>query len=199
MLYLTHSLYAVGISLLFGPLIYLCGFSHVNYWLMLIILAVFGKEGGKWPDCDHSSWNSVKEKTPFYWVCNKIIRMTGGKHRSRHTHALSTCVLFLCAGVVVPVVLANAGMLSFLDSQLIMVCASGFGAGWLSHLLADALNTTGIWATPFSKKQFSLVGKGTIVKFNTGGNWEDFCQFVVGKVNILCIVAVVAFGVFYVG
>lgn len=198
MLYLTHSLYAVGFSLLFGPLIYLCGFSHVNYWVMLVILAVFGKEGAKWPDCDHSSWNSVKEKTPFYWVCNRLIVMTGGKHRSRHTHALLSCVLFLCLSAVMPTVMAETGVLSFLDSQLVMVCALGFGAGWLSHLVADALNTDGIWATPWSKKRFSLVGKGTIVKYNTGGGWEKFCQALAGKFNVVCIVAVVGFGVVYV-
>ena len=197
MLYLTHSLYAVGFSLLFGPLIYLCGFSHVNYWVMLVILAVFGKEGAKWPDCDHSSWKSVKEKTPFYWVCHKAITLTGGKHRSKHTHTLLTCILFLCLGVGVPAVMQEAGLLGYLDSQLIMICSSGFGAGWLSHLVADGLNTDGIWSTPWSKKKFNLVGEGTLIKFKTGGAWEDFCQSVAGRFNVVCIVIVIAFGVVY--
>ena len=101
MTYPTHKQYAISFALIAAILLYKFSLTQVNYYLALPILIQIAKYGGLFPDIDHS-WQNVREKTIPNLVINKIIHLTGGKHRSWQTHSIDIVAVFTLLVWLVP-------------------------------------------------------------------------------------------------
>ena len=93
MTYPTHRQYAICFAFLTSMLVYKYSLSEINYYLALPIILMASKYGALFPDLDHI-WQNVKEKTVPNWIINKLIHITGGKHRSWQTHSIDILAIF---------------------------------------------------------------------------------------------------------
>ena len=144
--------------------------AYLNYLMMMAVCAEFCKEGTLFPDLDHA-WQNLHEKTAVTKVINILIHMTGGKHRSRHTHSWDIAIA--CAGVYFGIVIRFlSGTFTY---PLWLLAGAGFFSGWVTHLFADMLTSKGVYIFCWQKHTIALVPKKFLfIEFSTGSDWEDF-------------------------
>lgn len=155
MLALTHALFA----LLIATIVYLAAGVQVSVVALLTAML-----GGIFPDIDEEHSVITKKTGPLGWIVSKL-----AKHRGMFHSLLGGAVI---TGLLLLALLkVNVGFL-----------AIWFLFGYLSHLLADSFNPTGIaWLAPFSK--WKLTGYAT-----TGSLSEKiFCIAVAIAVFILLL------------
>lgn len=145
MTYRTHREFSIWFALLLNILVYELKLSNTNYYLNLVVMLLFSKQGALFPDVDHN-WQNVKEKTMVNRVINFIIHATGGKHRSWQTHSFDIWLVSLIG------LLAVINKLGFEDRAVALLVILGFYGGWFSHLFSDALTLEGIRVFCFSSK-----------------------------------------------
>lgn len=193
MTYLTHRRCAVWVAIVGCMYLYTKGMNHINYYLALIVIIQFSKVGGLFPDVDHQ-WKNVKEKTAVNWVINKIIHITGGRHRSWQTHSIDIVAGFCVLTVVLPDRLLANEVISVVDKEILSVVMTGFALGWVSHIFADMLNGVGVRLFCWNKKHIALVPKQLFgMKFKTGESWEGFVCTVTQVLNVLTGLLAIAY------
>lgn len=160
MTYRTHREFSIWFALLLNIIVYELKLSNTNYYLNLMVMLLFSKQGALFPDVDHN-WQNVKEKTIVNRVINFIIHSTGGKHRSWQTHSLDIWAISL----LVFIYLVNK--LGFEDRAVALLVLLGFYGGWFSHLFSDALTLEGIRVFCFNNKlKIRLVPKQANLQVN---------------------------------
>lgn len=193
MTYATHRVFAVGWVLLGGMLLYNLGVTQVNYYLAMIIMLQAGKYGALFPDIDHS-WENVKEKTVPNLIINKIIHLTGGKHRSWQTHSIDIALIVSLISCKLPNYLYEKQILTLVNKEVLSILMIGFSIGWLSHIVSDMLTSTGVRITFLNKKKIALVPKQLFgLRFNTGHQWEGFVYSVTKGLNIVIGIAAILY------
>jgi len=145
MTYRTHREFAVCFVILANFLVYKLHLSQTGYYVNLIVMLVCGKQGALFPDVDHI-WQNVKEKTTINFVINKIIHLTGGRHRSWQTHSWDIWLISLI------VALQLNARLDESNRTVFILIVLGFWSGWFSHLFADMLTLDGVRLFAFTKK-----------------------------------------------
>lgn len=157
----------------------------VNYYLSLIILLLISKQGALFPDVDHI-WKNVKEKTTINWIINKLIHITGGKHRSWQTHSIDIWAIFTVITCFLPNYLYNNGVIDIVNKEVLSLVLIGFSSGWCSHLFSDMLTPEGVRLVCWSKLKLKFVPRAIgSIKFNTGGSWEEFNYKTMRIINIV--------------
>lgn len=185
MTYKTHKQFSICFALVGAMLLNIGSVSVINYYLTIPIMLMASKWGALMPDVDHI-WQNVKEKNTLNWIINKLIHITGGTHRSWQTHSLDICTYFTIGSYIVPKILYHSGKIGVVDKEVMMLLMIGVATGWISHLFSDAMTSGGIRIFFFSKRKVSIVPKKIgKLKFNTGGQWEEFCYNLVGYLNKL--------------
>lgn len=174
MLAITHRQYSSCAAMVVSMILYKLGYRQINYYLMLIIMVMVSRYGALFPDLDHD-WEKVKEKTLPNWIINKIIHLTGGRHRSWQTHSLDIALLATALSILVPYTLYERNIINLADKEIITMMGLAFCVGWLSHLVSDALTPGGIKLIFFLNTKISLVPRKFLwISFSTGSEWEDF-------------------------
>ena len=186
MTYPTHKQYAISFSFISSILIYKYGLSELNYYLILPIMILTAKYGALFPDIDHS-WQNVKDKTVPNWIINKLIHITGGKHRSWQTHSIDILLVITLVSLYFPNFLYTYNRISLSNKELMSIILIGFCSGWISHMLADMMTSAGVRLFCWNRKLIIRlvprhIGK---LKFNTGNEWEQFVYKVVKGINIV--------------
>lgn len=153
MTYRTHKEFAIGFVLLANMLFYTFNITDTNYFVCMIVMYLAGRQGALFPDVDHF-WKNVKEKTPVNWVINKIIHITGGKHRSRHTHSWDICLVSWLVAIYL-----NNKYLTGNSQAMMFILILGFWCGWISHLISDMLTSDGVYLFCWRKKRTAIVPK----------------------------------------
>lgn len=193
MTYITHKRFAVWIALIGCMYLYTKGLQNINYYLALIITIQFSKAGALFPDVDHH-WNSVKEKTAVNWVINKIIHLTGGKHRSWQTHSIDIVTVFCILCFIAPDYLLSKGFIGAVDKEILSTVMIGFALGWVSHILADMLNGTGVRLFCWRRKMIAFVPKAIFgFRFKTGESWEGFVSTLTQALNVVAGLVAIAY------
>lgn len=152
----THKQFCIWVTYIGVMYMYLNDMSVVNYYLMLYIMLKVAKDGALFPDVDHY-WKNVKEKTNINWVINKIIHLTGGKHRSWQTHSWDICLI---SGFGILYLINRIHLEGYIDrinftvANMIVIA---FYTGWISHLFSDMLTSDGVRVLCFRKKKISFV------------------------------------------
>ena len=137
MTYKTHREFSVWFALIINILLYEMKLIHTNYYLSMMVVVLFSKQGALFPDVDHN-WQNVKEKTMLNRVINYLIHLTGGKHRSWQTHSFDIWLVSLLGFLYL------ANRLSFEDRAVALLVIAGFYGGWFSHLFSDMLSSDGV-------------------------------------------------------
>lgn len=193
MTYLTHKRFAVWLGMLGAMAVYWQGLTGINYYLNLVMFITFSKVGGLFPDIDHH-WTSVKEKTAINWVLNKLIRLTGGKHRSWQTHSLDIATGFALLSYFLPNILYKQDIVGIVDKEIMTAMLVGFTLGWLSHLWSDMLTSAGVRVICFAPFKIALVPKKIFsLRFKTGEEWETFVSKFTQVVNVIVGIVALAF------
>lgn len=154
MTYKTHREFSVSFVIIANALAWKLGVTSINYYISLVVILLFGKQGALFPDVDHI-WRNVKEKTIINRVLNTIIHLTGGVHRSWQTHSWDIWLLSLIGSTYLSIL-----FLSDLDRTIMIIIIIGFWSGWFSHLFSDMLSSGGVRILCWLKKStVSLVPK----------------------------------------
>ena len=188
----THRQYSITFAFIANMVLYKTGLTQINYYLALAILLLVSKHGALFPDVDHS-WKNVKEKTVPNWIINKLIHITGGKHRSWQTHSIDITIISSIILFFLPKILFNYGIISDVNREVMSIILVGFCAGWISHIISDMLTSAGVRLICFLKIKVAFVPNHIFgFKFNTGHEWEEFCYKMARVINIalgiVCIV-----------
>ena len=182
MTYMTHKVFAIGWVLIGNMILYINGVTSINYYLALIITLQAGKYGALFPDVDHS-WESVKEKTAVNMVINKLIHLTGGKHRSWQTHSWDIWLVSTIVGLMIPQL--DTINMSVVNKEAFRILWIGFSMGWMSHLASDMLTGEGVRLVCWRSNKIRFVPKKIFkFTFSTGKEWEAFVYRVTRIVNI---------------
>ena len=185
MTYATHKQYAVLFGLVANIFLYAKGITEIDYFIALPIVMMTAKAGALFPDIDHN-WKNVKEKTVINWVINKIIHITGGKHRSWQTHSIDIVVYFTLFSIFFPEYLLNKEVITLVNKEVLSILLLGFTSGWISHIFSDMWTSAGVRLICFNSTKLAFVpshiGK---LRFNTGNEWEAFCYKTVRIINII--------------
>ena len=152
-----------------------------NEFIQLLMMYPFASFGSIFPDLDQND-DAQPSKDPIALAIHKILRVTGAKHRSWHTHSLLVTGGF-CFLLFALVFLGNSliGVTGAIDWACLRLATIGFVCGVMSHLILDAFSIGGIHIWPGFKLRF--VPKNSA--FKTGGKWEK-CVFIV-LIVILCL------------
>ena len=160
-----------------------------NEFVQLLIMYPFASFGSIFPDLDHGS-SSLPSKDPVAIGINKVLRLTGAKHRSWQTHSILVTGGF-CLLLSALVFMGNTfiGIDNSIDWACLRLATIGFICGVVSHLVLDAFTTAGIHIWPGLKLRF--VPKTSA--FATGGTWEKIVFYIlilgiillVGKIFLL--------------
>ena len=187
----THRQYSICFA--FMACIFLNSYeiTQINYYLTIPIMLMAGKFGAAMPDVDHI-WKNVGDKTTLNFIINKIIHLTGGKHRSWQTHSIDICTIFTVVSIALPNGLYINEKISIIDKEIATLLLLGVASGWISHLFSDMLTSGGVRLFCFSKKKVALVPKKLFgLRFNTGNEWEEFNYKVMRVLNnilgVMCI------------
>lgn len=158
-----------------------------------ILMYPFGFAGSQISDQDMHP-GSVPMRDPFSLGLSYLIRRTGGRHRSMHTHSeVSLLIVFSMYW------LSRGGILEF--------AMLGFLLGFISHLLMDLLNSSGIPSVLLSYLARLLGKKGKVVRvrlvprtpfFSTGGDFEAIVDMIIRFVGGIMFFVVLA-GLIYEG
>lgn len=154
----THKVFAVSWVIIAAMFIYTYGVSQINYYMTLILMISMGKAGALFPDVDHH-WQSVKEKTTVNWVINKIIHMTGGKHRSWQTHSWDIWIISTLFAMRLCRYCLSNGYINQVNYEVANIIILGFCSGWMSHLFSDMLTSAGVRIVCWSNKKAAFVPK----------------------------------------
>lgn len=217
MTYPTHRRYGIGVALIGCMILYATGIRNINYYLMLSIALQYSKMGALLPDVDHD-WEYVKEKTVPNFIFNKLIHLTGGKHRSRHTHSVDITVIINIIAWVLPKYLFEINVLTNeVDMVLLSTMLVGLGMGLISHIICDALNGVGVYLFCWGKWKVSLLPTKILAirfknkslrwlnkplhkldreinsNFHTGGVWESLVEKVAKYTNIVLGILAIIF------
>lgn len=193
MTYPTHRQYAISFAFIAAMILYKYNLSMINCYFALPIIILVSKYGGLFPDIDHS-WQNVKEKTVPNWIINKLIHLTGGKHRSWQTHSIDIVLIITILSCIGPNLLFEYEKISEINREVLSILLIGFCSGWISHILADMMTSAGVRLFCWNKKIIiklvpKKIGK---LKFNTGHEWEQFVYRCVKTINIflgvLCLI-----------
>lgn len=158
--------------------------QQINYYMAVIIALNLAKVGAKFPDWDHE-WEFIGDKSAVSRVVNILIHITGGKHRSRHTHSIDITLIATIACIIVPNKMLEAGLISAVNKEVMYILGMSFMSGWVSHLIADMLNGVGVYLFCWGKWKVAFVPRKLLwLHFNTGESWEKFVYFIVGRINI---------------
>lgn len=170
----THKQYSILFACITLMIMFNTSISEINYYLNIPIVMAISKYGALFPDIDHE-WKNVGNKTVLNRVLNFLIRHTGGKHRSRHTHSLDICLIFTILSCILPKHLCDIGYISSINREVMILISISFASGWISHLFSDLLTIGGIRILFWQRKVVKIVPKQIgKMKFNTGGEWEKF-------------------------
>lgn len=181
----THKQFAIFFVYLAAILLNIFSVIDVNFYLQVMIMLAIGKTGALFPDVDHI-WKNVKEKTTPNWILNKLIHMTGGRHRSRHTHSWDICIVSFILLLFGVNYLESINLINSIDTSVAFIILCGFYSGWISHLFSDMLSSSGVYLTCFSGVTIKFVPKHIFnFKFSTGGAWENFCFNLIRIINFL--------------
>lgn len=129
------------------------------------------------PDCDHGTFDHVKEKTPANYLFYKLLHLTNPKHRSWQTHSILVTggfLLFLYALIKIGDATFGVGALGSMDWLILRLIMMGVLVGFISHLILDAMSPAGIWVYPGLKLRF--VPKSAF--FATGSLWETLVYYI---------------------
>lgn len=189
----THKQFAIFFVYIAAILLNMFSVIEVNFYLQVILMLPLGKSGALFPDVDHV-WKNVKEKTTINWIINKLIHLTGGTHRSKHTHSWDICLVSFAVLLGLSNWLRAKGVLNDLDCGITFLILCGFYSGWISHLFSDMLSGAGVYLSCFSNNTIKFVPKKLFnFKFNTGGVWENFCFSVIRKINFITGIFVIVY------
>lgn len=189
----THKQFAIFFVYVAAILLNMFSVIEVNFYLQVILMLGLGKAGALFPDVDHV-WKNVKEKTAVNWLVNKFIHITGGTHRSRHTHSWDLCLMSFAGLLYLTNVLHGKGYINELDCSIAFLILCGFYSGWISHLFSDMLSSAGVYVTFLSGKKVKFVPKELFgFKFSTGGAWENFCFKVIRVINLISGIFVIVY------
>lgn len=153
MTYKTHREFSVSFVIIANAISWKLGITEINYYIGLIVLILFGKQGALFPDVDHT-WRNVKEKTILNRVINLLIHITGGRHRSWQTHSWDIWLYSFIISIYITFRFLNG-----LDKTVMILIIFGFWSGWFSHLFSDMLSSGGVRIFCFWKKTISIVPK----------------------------------------
>lgn len=181
----THKVYAIFMSFIVAMIIYEKGLTEIDYYLALPILIMTAKYGALFPDIDHD-WRNVHDKTVPNFIINKIIHLTGGKHRSWQTHSIDILIVAILISFNLPDILYHYGKISLVNKEVMSILMMGFTSGWTSHIFSDMLTSAGVRGTCFSSTKLKFVPKkiGSF-RFNTGNEWEEFNYKTIKKLNMV--------------
>ena len=182
----THKQYAISFAFIAAMLMYFHNMTQINYYLALPVIILVSKYGGLFPDIDHN-WQNVKDKTVPNWIINKLIHLTGGKHRSWQTHSIDIVFLVTILSYVGPELLLKYDYISLVNKEVLGILMISFSAGWISHIVADMFTSAGVRLFCWNKKlTVKLVPKNIgKLRFNTGHEWEEFVYRNVKSINII--------------
>lgn len=193
MLYVTHKRFAIFWALLGVMYLYYKGMTEINYYLALMLVVPFSKVGAVFPDLDHD-WENVKFKNILTWVVNKLIHLTGGRHRSWQTHSIDIAVICTILSVYLPEKLYTLGKVSQVNREVLSIVMIGFSLGWLSHIFSDMLTTGKVKLLCFANWHVGFVPRRFLgLQFKTGGQWEWFVSSVTDKINVIITIVALAF------
>lgn len=143
-----------------------------------------GKYGALFPDVDHS-WNNVKDKTVVNWFINKLIHLTGGKHRSWQTHSIDIVAIYTVVAAFLPGILFKYEKISIVNKEVLSLILISFASGWISHIFSDMLTSAGVRVICFIPFKLAFVPKHIgKLRFNTGNEWEAFCYKSTRVINV---------------
>ena len=186
MTYPTHKQYAVSLAFIAAIVLYKLNMFSIQYFVYLPIIILTSKYGGVFPDIDHS-WQNVKEKTIPNWILNKLIHLTGGRHRSWQTHSIDIVAVFTLLCLVLPNILVEYNKIDKFNCEIIQIILIGFCSGWISHIVADMTTSAGVRLFCWCKKITIKIVPKSIgkLRFNTGNEWEEFVFKCVKTINIV--------------
>ena len=116
----THRAFAIGWVLIGNLMLYINGMTEINYYLALVIMLQIGKYGALFPDIDHL-WQNVKEKTVSNFIINKLIHLTGGKHRSWQTHSIDIVAVVTFLSFTLPNWLYKTERISKVNMEVLSI------------------------------------------------------------------------------
>ena len=181
---ITHRQYSISFALISNILLYHFGITEINYYLTLPIILLVGKYGALFPDIDHS-WNNVKDKTVVNWFINKLIHLTGGKHRSWQTHSIDIVAIYTVVAAFLPGILFKYEKISIVNKEVLSLILISFASGWISHIFSDMLTSAGVRVICFIPFKLAFVPKHIgKLRFNTGNEWEAFCYKSTRVINV---------------
>lgn len=181
----THKKFAIAAAFTAQAILYKNGLTQVNYYVSIPILLGAAKYGALLPDVDHT-WQNVKEKTVPNFIINKLIHLTGGKHRSWQTHSIDICLISQILMWVIPEMMLSQGVIQDINFEIIRILLTGFSFGWISHIISDMLTQAGVRILCFNKTKLALVPKKLgKLRFNTGNAWEQFVYKTMSVINIV--------------
>lgn len=181
----THKQFSIFFVYIAAILLNIYQVIDINFYLQVVIMLAMGRTGALFPDIDHA-WDNVAEKTIPNWIINKFIHLTGGKHRSRHTHSWDICLVSFIVALVLVNLLQINGVINNLDSCVAFLILCGFYSGWISHLFSDMLSSSGVYITCLSRIKIRFVPKQLFgFKFSTKSPWEDMCCKFIRIVNAI--------------
>lgn len=184
MTYITHRQFAVSWAFIAAIVVFLRGFTEINYYLALILILPVAKIGAEFPDYDHH-WQNIKNKSVPVFFINKLIHLTGGKHRSWQTHSIDIVAVYSFVAYILPIKLFEASMISHINKEILSIIMLGFAAGWWSHMIADMLTSGKVKLISWLPTKVSIVPKHIFkLRFNTGNEWEAFVYKLTKLLNI---------------
>lgn len=180
MTFRTHKQFGIAFAYITLMILYQFKLFEINYYLCFPIVLLINQWGAKFPDLDHEFCN-VKDKNVLTWTINKIIHLTGGKHRSWQTHSWDVMVVYAVASTYVGYKIFNS-----LNFGLFALINLAFVSGWTSHLWSDSLTSAGTKIFCWAKLKLVFVPKKIgKFRFNTGGEWEDFNYKLMRKFDVV--------------
>lgn len=164
-----------------------------NEFVQLLMMYPFASFGSIFPDLDHGP-DTLPSKDPIAIGINRVLRLTGAKHRSWQTHSLLVTGGF-CLLMFSLLYLLNSFYAGTIEVACLTLALIGFVCGLFSHLLLDAFSTAGIHIWPGFKLRF--VPKKSA--FATGGTWEKIVFYIlllvlvvlIGKITIIEIMEII--------
>lgn len=193
----THKEFAIGFACIATMILYKYRVLEINYYLMFIIMTALNTKGALFPDVDHF-WKNVKEKTVINWCLNKLIHMTGGKHRSWQTHSLDIC-LFSWVGIILLLKgFYQSESIDNVNYQIALLIVNAFYTGWISHLISDMLTVGGVYILILKKKNVRLVPKKLFnIEFKTGDAWERWVYKTTLKINAFLTIGTLIYPIIF--
>lgn len=181
MTYVAHRQYAICGAFIAAIVVYNLKLTEINYYIALVIMLMTAKGGQAFPDMDH---DLIKEKTAVSFIVNKLIRLTGGKHRSWQTHSIDIALYCMAASYYVPWLLYKRGIISNVNKEILLVILFGFMSGWLSHLFSDMLTPAGVRLCCLWNKRIRIIPKkGRFIAIEDSAAWENFNYKVMRVIN----------------